>query len=110
MSWLFLFIAVLLNSGGNILIKASAQSNASGLAMYLSLPFLVGCILFGMNLLAYAKAQTTIPLTIAYCVLVGLSVLIISVYGSVVLKESLNFMKIIGMVTVLTGIYLLVKS
>ena len=110
MSWFFLFIAVVLNSAGNILIKESAQTEAQGIVLYLSIPFVSGAFLFGMNLLAYTKAQTTIPLTVAYCIMVGASMLIISIYGYFVLKETINYIKISGMILILIGIYFVVRA
>lgn len=110
MSWVFLFTAVILNSAGNILIKASAQPDVQGISMYLSVPFISGAMLFGLNLVAYAKAQTTIPLTVAYCVLVGSSVIVVSLYGFIILKEVINFSKIGGMLLMLLGIYFVVRT
>ena len=107
-SWFFLIVATLFNSIGNILIKVSSQSsNGTLLSPYLKLSFIIGVLFFGLNLLAYTKAQTQIPLSTAYSVLMGGTMIVISITGVLLFNEQITLVKFVGMVAILFGVYLL---
>lgn len=109
MSWLLLSFAALLNAGGHFLMKNSSFGRPQG-ADYFSASFIIGILLFIITLFAYAKAQETISLTVAYIVMVGLTAIMIIFISHAVFAETFNFMKIAGILVVLVGMYLVIKA
>lgn len=107
MSWLFLALATAFNSAGNVLIKMSAQEGG-GLSPYLTPTFIIGAGLFGLNLIAYTKAQTTIPLSVAYSLLMGGTMVAVTLFGVYYFQEAMTGVKLAGLAFVFLGVVLLV--
>ncbi|MBB4200765.1 hypothetical protein CCR94_17515 [Rhodoblastus sphagnicola] len=107
-SLMALVFAILANSGANILIK-KAGTVESGLASYISVWFIAGLVLFGLNLVAYTFAVRSIALSVAYPILVGGSLVLIAAYTSFGLQESFGVSKLAGYAFVIAGAYLIVR-
>ena len=104
MAWLFLFGAIAGNVLGNTFVRtASAQAAASPIAMYLSVPFVLGLAFFGANVVSYTKALQSIPLSIAYPVLVGASITGVALIAAFVFKETLTLPRLLGMALIVAG-------
>ncbi|MBD3235913.1 MAG: cation transporter [Candidatus Eisenbacteria bacterium] len=124
-AYLFLALALTLNACANLLIKYSnLQREASGAAAeggwmgliqtYLTVPFVVGMVCFGLNLLAYTQALKRLPLALAYPMMVSLGYLIILAVSSFVLPdqfpgERLSAVRYVGAGLMLAGLWLLVR-
>lgn len=109
MGWVFLGIAIFFNSLGNILIKENAKQNHAGFDEFFNLFFLCAILFFGMNLIAYSKAQATLPLPIAYSILIGGSFVVILIYDHLFFQEVYDLSNIFGMLLIIIGIILLVR-
>ncbi len=112
----FLILALLFNASANLLVKVSALRSPgarSGLgahaASYLSVPFVAGVFLFGLNLLLYAQALKRIPISVAYPVMVSVGYLLILVVSFFAFGERLSLARYGGAVLVLAGVWLLVR-
>jgi multidrug transporter EmrE-like cation transporter len=110
MKWLLLVAAILLNSVANILLKkfSSTVVVASPLD-YLNPWFIAGLACFGINVLLYAKALEALPLGIAYPVLVGLSVLIVTLASTVMFRSPITPAHMLGTAMILGGAIILVR-
>lgn len=109
MGWVYLSVAIFLNSLGNILIKENAKKNHVGFDEFFNFLFLCAVVFFGLNLIAYSKAQATLPLSVAYTVLIGGSFAIILIYDHLFFNEVFSLLNCLGMLCVIIGIILLVR-
>ncbi|MBU3563633.1 multidrug efflux SMR transporter [Polynucleobacter sp. Tro8-14-1] len=105
-AWVCLGAAILSNGGANILIKKSSTgAYADQLSIYYSPIFIAGIILFGANLLFYAQALRSIPLSSAYPALVGGSLLIVNCISVLYFGEMPSIRQVFGMLLVAVGIW-----
>jgi small multidrug resistance pump len=108
-AWIYLIFAIFSNVCANVLIKkASLEPSENQLIVYLSPFFIFGLTLFGVNLLFYTQALRNLSMTLAYTILVGGSLLGVSIVSIFFLGESLGFGQIIGMLLVTLGIWLII--
>lgn len=106
--WLFLLVAALLNACANLLLKRSSIGT-EGLGQYLSVFFLVGIALFGLNVVIYAKALQGIPVAFAYPVLVGLGFILVVFGAHFWFQEQITLQKLVGVSVILAGVVLVAK-
>ncbi len=108
LAWIALLLAIVLNTTGNVFIKmAGLASSGETLDLIFSWPFFFGAALFGLSLVFYAKAQSLLPLSVVYPVLVGGTVITISLVALTVFGERLGLAQIVGMAMIIGGIILL---
>ncbi|OGJ46957.1 hypothetical protein A2272_00505 [Candidatus Peregrinibacteria bacterium RIFOXYA12_FULL_33_12] len=110
--YIYLILALILNAGGNVLMKVGAKDIIS----FKTLNFLeaiaknyiliIGLALFAFNVIFYILALSKINLSIAYPVMVGGGFLLISLTSFLYLKESISLLQIIGIIMVFSGIIL----
>jgi undecaprenyl phosphate-alpha-L-ara4N flippase subunit ArnE len=106
--WLLLLVATAANAAANLLIKRSAMEvPGMGLAQYTAPAFIAALVLFGFSVLVYAKALQSIPVSIAYPILVGLGMLLVVALSVPLLKESPSAHQLAGMALLLAGVYLM---
>lgn len=110
MSFIFLIIAFSLNALANILLKLGAQRGVDFVNLnfleIISRNFLVviGLLLFALNAGFYFLALRLIPLSLAYPIMVVMSLLIINTFAYFYFHESINFLQVIGYVFIIVGI------
>jgi len=117
--YLFLVIALVLNAAANLLIKYAAVQRgaaapaagaaAGALSAYLSVPFVLGVICFGLNLLAYTQALRKLPISSAYPIMVSLGYLIILVVSWFLFQERMGAQRYVGAGLMIAGLWLLVR-
>jgi small multidrug resistance pump len=111
MNWGFLAAAILFNVAGNLLMKKFALDHPiKGVLSYANPFFLIGGALFGINLVLYAKAVQSIPLVVAYPILVGTSILLVALAATLFFAEKVTPSMIGGMVLIFSGMVLLMKG
>jgi multidrug transporter EmrE-like cation transporter len=109
--WLMLVGAIAFNTVGNLFIKKfSASSELRGVADYLALPFVIGLVCFGLNLVFYSRALKDIPIAVAYPILVGASVVCIVLVAVNWFGEKFGISHGIGVVLVVAGVALLART
>lgn len=114
----FLLLALLLNATANILIKYSANripalppdaNLAARIGSVLQPAFLLGLVLFAMNVFAYQTALRTLRLSVAYPIMVSGGYLIILLVSWFLFQERLNPAQYAGIGLILGGIWLVVR-
>ncbi|MFH1143426.1 MAG: SMR family transporter [Candidatus Eisenbacteria bacterium] len=118
-AYFFLVIALVLNAAANLLIKyAAVQRGAAAppatgmsaaLRAYFSVPFVLGVICFGLNLLAYTQALRKLPISSAYPIMVSLGYLIILLVSWFVFQERLGPQRYAGAALMMIGLWLLLR-
>jgi small multidrug resistance pump len=108
MPYLFLTVAFLLNATANILLKLGAKKGLSYQGVSLDTLssnsfFVVGLLCFGLNVIFYFLALKSIPISIGYPIMVGMSLLIINAFALSSLHESITTMQLVGYVLLITG-------
>ncbi len=109
--------ALVLNATANLLIKASAvQPAATGAsaagplgtarALATNIPFLLGLICFGLNLVAYQYALQKLQISIAYPIMVTCGYVIIVVVAGARMGERLEAVQWAGVGLILVGVWL----
>ena len=110
-SWWSLAGAVVRSTLANVFVTRSsvhaAVSSATPVEAYLSPYFVAAVGLFGLNLLLYARALQTIPLSIAYPVLIGASMVGITIAAILLFHEAVDIRHGVGATLVFAGLVLL---
>lgn len=105
MSYIFLVLALILNAIANISIKKAAISSGASISSVLSNPFVyLGIFMFALNLLLYYLALRSLPISVAYPIMVGAGFLLINGYASFFLNETVSGFHIVGYVLIITGL------
>lgn len=108
MQIIYLTIAFILNATANILLKLGAKkgfiySGVSFDTISSNTFFVIGIISFALNVVFYFMALKSIPISIGYPVMVGMSLVIINVFAFSYLHENFTMMQLIGYVLLITG-------
>lgn len=93
----------------NILIKKSTYQE-EGIATFLTLNFLLGILLFALNLIFYTLALKTLHVSIGYPVLVGVSIAGVTAISIISFGEKITFMHSIGLSLIVVGVIILFRS
>ena len=72
--------------------------------------FISGIFLYGFAAIIWLRVLSTEQLTIAYPFLIGLTFFIVSCGGVFFFKESITLLKIIGLGSIIMGIFLVAKG
>ena len=120
-SWGLLFTALAMNSLANVLIKMGA--NASGatdlngnflqkLFTFLNLSTILAMVFFACNIFVYRKALEGIPLSVAYPIMAGGGLFVVTLISFVhpLLREKVSLIHIIGLAFILFGIILVTRE
>jgi small multidrug resistance pump len=106
--WLTLATAILFNVLGNFFIKRfSIHADIGGLLGYLRPSFIAGMVFFAFGLLLYTRALKEIPITLAYPIMVGVTLTTVSVLAIFLLGERFAVRDAMGAAFVIAGIALL---
>ncbi len=115
MGFLALALAFVTNGVANVLLKVGADRGVSldlsrGVGQLLAqhVFLLGGMVLFVINLMFYIYALRTLPLSVAYPIMVGMSFLVANTLAVLYLNEALSWQHLLGYVLILTGISLVV--
>jgi small multidrug resistance pump len=106
----YLVAAFLLNSFANIFLKIGANSGARLWPVKLPETLLdnkylfFGLILFALNVFFYSASLKTLPLSVAYPVMVGMSFFLVNGYSAFWLGEKVTGMQSVGYVLIVLGI------
>lgn len=111
-SWILIFLAGLNSTIGNLFLKKSSEMAVETFwfAIPLNIWFLFGLMFYGINVLLFAKALQTLDVSAAYPVLAGISFCLLAGASWFLFNEKLNFVRYIGILTIILGIYLLTKK
>lgn len=113
MPYILLAVAFSLNAAANILLKLGSlkglayQGMTVGQIISHNALALLGLILFGLNAVFYFLALKSVPLSIAYPIMIIMSLLIISAYSTISLKEQLGVFQLVGYALIVAGIALI---
>lgn len=118
MAYIYLTIAFLLNAFANIFLKLSSIRSTAGffpsewnveaikIVLKDKVYFFIGILLFASNVLFYYLSLKMVPISVAYPVMVAMSILIINGFAYIVFQESISSVQIIGYATIVLGVTL----
>lgn len=110
-AWLALVGAILFNTLGNLFIKSfSIATEVRSPLDYLTPAFILGMAFFGSNVVLYSFALKSIPIVVAYPILVGMSLAAVSLVAVFWFKESFGLSHLLGVVFVTIGIICLARA
>jgi multidrug transporter EmrE-like cation transporter len=106
---LIFLLAIVLNAGANVLMKASAVNRVEGLQDQILNPFMIaGLASFGLAFLAYRQVLLRgIPLSIAYPVMTTAGFIIVLAASHFVFHERLDGQQWTGIALLVAGIWLI---
>ena len=108
--WVLVLVAAVLNGCGSLLLKQSAKVSGEQLGAQLFSPWFIGGLAcYGINVILFGKALKALPVAIAYPVLAGTSLALISLVASILFRERLAAVHWTGAVLVFFGIVLLTR-
>jgi len=99
-AWLLLFFAIAMEVSGTICMKLSQGFTQLW-------PSILVFIFYAFSFTASTFALKTIDVSVAYAVWMALGTAIIAVIGMVWFHESLSLLKVIAILTIITGVVLL---
>ena len=106
-SIIYLLLAIIFNVSANYILKAfAAEKGASFFDMLTNFPIYFAMGFFGINFLFYAKALQTLNISIAYPIVVGMSVVLIILLSFLFLNERLAFSQVCGVGLIVIGLIL----
>ncbi len=121
MNWLMLLLAIVFTAGANLMLKLhgsptqgaeAASSRTGGLA-----PFLVsqrhrvgGLVLLAAAFAVYARAVESIDVSLAYPVMTGSVVVLVTVLAAALFDEGLGPPRIVGLALLVVGIGVVARS
>lgn len=113
--WVLLVIAFICNSFANVLLKIWAEDwivlTKNIFKLINGNKFLIWwALLFAMNLIVYVLALKTIPISVAYPIMIGMSLTIITTIWFFFLHEHISYVHIIAYILVFLWIFLLVYA
>lgn len=106
-AFVWLLAAIVCSCIANLLLKEASQG--SGLAAYFSVPFLGGAFILGLGLLGYLRALHTIPISAAYPMMVGSTMVMTMIGANWLFQERITLGQVAGAALILGGIILLVQ-
>ena len=72
--------------------------------------FDVGIIMYGLATLVWIRILSIEPLSVAYPILVSITFVLVTLGAVVLFKESFNFFKALGLITIVVGIFLISRN
>ena len=111
-AWGLLIIASFNSCLGNILLKKSRlEAPDPGLISLLFSPwFMAAVMVYGINLIVFAKALDQLPVSVAYPIFAAIGFSLVAVGGSFLLGERLSLKELVGMAVIVTGIIIMSHS
>ena len=106
-SWVLVILAGINSTAGNYYLKKSQQNFDSFLGSLFSYEFFVGCLFYFFNVILFAYALKELDVSKAYPVLASISFLSLSFLSFFLLDESITPTKLIGLIFIIFGIFLL---
>jgi multidrug transporter EmrE-like cation transporter len=116
MTYFIFAVAIVLNALANILMKAGALNpkettgiTAVFLNMVLNPLIIAGLFCFAMALAAYNYVLIKTDLSVAYPLMTSIGYVIVILASWLFFKETLNFFQIIGIVLIVTGVWMVAR-
>lgn len=110
---IFLLLAILIGVIGQIFLKiaslAMVNLKPTSIDYFLNYNLLVGLFLYGTSTIFYIIALQKIPLSIAYPT-ISLGYILVVILSSIIFKEKINFVQVMGILLILSGVMLVWKK
>ena len=109
-TFLFVFLASLNSTFGNILLKLSrehAEEGSSILSQYMSWSFFGAIIFYALNVFLFAKALDNLPVNVGYPILASSSFAMLALASWLILGEKHTFTQMSGLLLIIGGIIMI---
>ncbi len=113
MGYVYLIVALVVNALANVILKMHAQQTkdvaSANMIAWMQNHWLlfIAIALFAGNVFAYNNALSRLPLSLAYPIMVGGGLLVITLISLMYFKEPIQLKEYAGMVLILIGIVLI---
>lgn len=115
--WFLVLASAFLAVSANLLLRSGVEragglvAGIAGLVNLARQPhFDLGLILYALATLVWIRVLAVEPLSIAYPVLVSITFLLVSLGAAVLFRESLAWPRILGLMVILAGIFIVSRS
>jgi multidrug transporter EmrE-like cation transporter len=111
--FLLVILAGLNSCLGNLALKQSRTTtlpDADFFSKMLNGYFVLGLVFYGINVVLFAKALDSASVSVAYPVLAGSGFAMLAVASTIVFNERLNVQQVAGLIVIVVGIAMLVRS
>jgi small multidrug resistance pump len=106
--YIFLFISIVFNTLANFTLKAFVSNQPrTGMEILGNVFFYLAIFFFGTNFIFYTFALQSIKISIAYPIVVGMSILLLLTLSFVFLSEKLQIIQLIGISLIIAGVVLI---
>ena len=115
MKWalVFVFLAGLNSTIGNLLLKASRQNievSSSFISQYTSASFIGAILFYFLNVLIFAKSLDHLPVNVGYPLLAASGFAMLAIFSWIIYGEKLNLLQCLGLITIIFGIAMLASD
>ncbi|MEB3882978.1 SMR family transporter [Lyngbya sp. CCY1209] len=107
--WGFLMLAAVNNCIGSLLLKKSrlVATDPGLLALLFSPWFIGGIMVYGINVILFARALDKLPVSTAYPIFAGIGFSLIAIAGNVLFGERFELNQWVGLATIFAGIIIM---
>tara|TARA_E500000331_G_C16670388_1_gene460929 strand:+ start:170 stop:520 length:351 start_codon:yes stop_codon:yes gene_type:complete len=110
MAYTYILAAALSSTAGNILLKISRENltnESTFMEQYLNVYFIFAIIFYVFNVFLFSRALDVMQVNIGYPILAASGFTFLSIASWFFLNESMNVIQIVGIFTIVIGIFLL---
>lgn len=107
---IFIFIASLFSTLGNLLIKKSRNITSDIFPDFLNFVntlFVIALVCYCLNLYFFMRSLEFFPVSVGYPLLASLGFIMLAISASVLFGESLSIIQFSGLLTIIIGIFML---
>lgn len=108
--FIFIVLASIANALASIFLVLNTDTSASHSSISVTRYFLLAIAFFGVNFLLYSKALEKIDVSVAYPLLVVISIAIIYAFSIYYYDKQVSYLQIFGSVLIAAGLYLVLRS
>lgn len=105
-AWLSLIVGCLFSNAANITLAFANQGIGMSIDAVVSVWFILSLAMYGVAFVLYSRSLSRIPLSVAYPIFVGASLILVSLASFIWLDYPMSLLQLLGMSLVFLGITL----
>ena len=107
---LYVFLAGMSTTIGNLLLKASRQNfeqNSNIFLQYMSMYFISAVLFYGLGLIFFSRALDHLPVNVGYIIYAASGFAMLALSSWAIYGEKLDLIQMIGIIIIMVGVAML---
>jgi multidrug transporter EmrE-like cation transporter len=109
MTYLFIFISIILGAFAQLSMKYGTLKSDGIVSMYTNPYVLLGLAFYGLSAITWIYSISKVQLSIAYP-MVSLGYIIVFTLSYFLFGESVNFLRLVGLIVIVIGVIIISRS